>query len=193
MVCRTYAYEEVISSKSNILTGYMPQLSATGMRAEAQLLRSQHPFLRIRLRLAAILYSVFMVSIVLLMDTCVNSPSSLHEEILDSDLAEALRIIEDARSHSLAAANLYESLMQIQAKHRTRQRQQKQEQQTPQPQVPVPLQQRSDPLLLGLSPTQVARDYLDGSGPPGTFLDQMSVPNSQLAPSLDNPMYLDNL
>lgn len=87
-------------------------------RAETQLLRSRHPFVRVRLRLAAILYSIFMASIILLMDVCVHRPSSLQRELLNGDAAEALKILKDARDHSLAAAKLFESLMQIVERHR---------------------------------------------------------------------------
>jgi hypothetical protein len=87
------------------------------IRAEQQLLVSCHPFVRVRLRLAGILYSVFMASIVLLMDACVHRPSSLRCELQNGEVADALAILKDARSHSLAAANLYESLMQLIARH----------------------------------------------------------------------------
>jgi hypothetical protein len=86
--------------------------------AETQLLRSRHPFVRVRLRLAAILYSIFMASIILLMDVCVHRPGSLQRELLNGDAAEALKILKDARDHSLAAAKLFESLMQIVERHR---------------------------------------------------------------------------
>jgi hypothetical protein len=88
------------------------------IRAERQLLGSGHSFVRIRLRLAAILYSVFMASIVLLMDACVNRPISVQDEGLDDDAAEALKILEDIRSHSLAAAKLLESLLQVVSRYR---------------------------------------------------------------------------
>ncbi|KAF1993363.1 hypothetical protein P154DRAFT_381426, partial [Amniculicola lignicola CBS 123094] len=87
-------------------------------RAETQLLRSRHPFVRVRLRLAAILYSIFMASIILLMDVCVHRPASLQRELFNGDVAGALKILKDARSHSLAAAKLFESLMQVVARHR---------------------------------------------------------------------------
>jgi hypothetical protein len=91
------------------------------IRAEQQLLGSGHSFVRIRLRLAAILYSVFMASIVLLMDACVNRPHSVQDEGLDGDAAEALAILDDIRGHSLAAAKLLESLLQIVARYRAQQ------------------------------------------------------------------------
>ena len=94
------------------------------VRAEVSLLRSQHPFVRIRFRLPTILHSVFMATIVLSMDACVNRPGSIQDEMACGELADGLRIIEDAKDHSLAAANLHESLMQVFAKCRVRQHEQ---------------------------------------------------------------------
>jgi hypothetical protein len=88
------------------------------IRGESQLLRSQHSFVQIRLRFAAILYGIFMASIVLLMDACLHRPALLESEISEGDLADAFRMIRDVRGHSLAAATLYESLMQIVARYR---------------------------------------------------------------------------
>lgn len=98
------------------------------VRAEMQLKYSQNPFVLIRLRLSAILYGIFLAGIVLLMDTCMNGTGSLQNEVRHGEVAEVLLLIEDARSHSLAARNLYESLTQILNKHRS-QRQQHQHQQ----------------------------------------------------------------
>ncbi|KAM5429357.1 hypothetical protein McanMca71_002957 [Microsporum canis] len=89
------------------------------IHAEAQLERTQHPFVLIRLRLSGILYGVFMAGIVLLMDACVNAGLRRGEEA-----AEALRIIDAAKGQSLAAANLYNLLMQVLARHRAQQLQQ---------------------------------------------------------------------
>jgi hypothetical protein len=94
------------------------------IRAESQLLRSQHSFVRIRLRLAAFLYSVFMASIVLSMDACLNRATSPQRDILHGDVAEAFAILEGTRSHSLAAAKLLESLMHVVARYRIQQHQQ---------------------------------------------------------------------
>ncbi|KAI1077861.1 hypothetical protein F5B20DRAFT_550593 [Whalleya microplaca] len=107
------------------------------LRAEAQLEHSQHVFVQIRLRLSGILHGVFMAGIVLLMDACINGTTSQQDEIYRGEAAEALRIIENARSHSVAAANLYESLTQVLAKHHA------QQQQT--------IQRTSAPLQLGAS------------------------------------------
>ncbi|KAB8259871.1 hypothetical protein BDV32DRAFT_150075 [Aspergillus pseudonomiae] len=62
-----------------------------------------------------------MASIVLLMDACVNGTGSLQDEIRYGEVPEALRMLEDARSHSLATVNLLESLTQVLEKHRAQQ------------------------------------------------------------------------
>lgn len=84
------------------------------LRAEQQLLRSRHPFVQTRGRLSAILHGVFMASIVLLMDACVNGGG--HGD--GGEIAEALRIVGDAQDHSLAAQKLHEALVQVLARHR---------------------------------------------------------------------------
>jgi hypothetical protein len=103
------------------------------VRGEMQLERSQHVFARMRLRLTGILFGVFMAGIVLLMDACVNGSGAVQDEIRNGEggeAAEALRIIEDARSQSVAAANLYQSLMQMLAMFRAqKEKQQPQKQQ----------------------------------------------------------------
>jgi hypothetical protein len=88
------------------------------VRAETQLLASRHPFARAPLRPPAILYSVFVASIVLLMDACLNRPNGLQEEIKRGDLGESLAIIRGAKDYSLAAAKLYEQMMDIVGKYR---------------------------------------------------------------------------
>ncbi|EFQ99852.1 hypothetical protein MGYG_02864 [Nannizzia gypsea CBS 118893] len=95
------------------------------IHAEAQLEKTQHHFVIIRLRLSGILYGVFMAGIVLLMDACVNRPGlHLGDVCRSEEAAEALRIIDSARSQSLAAANLHNLLMQVLAKYRAQQLQQ---------------------------------------------------------------------
>lgn len=88
------------------------------IRAESQLERAQHPIVLIRLRLSAIRYGVFLACIALLMDAYINGSGSLQDEINHGDVAEALRILEGARSHSWAAQNLSDSLNQVLAKYR---------------------------------------------------------------------------
>jgi hypothetical protein len=177
------------------------------IRAERQLLRSQHPFIRVRLRLAAILYSVFMASIVLLMDVCVNRPASLQEEINDGDVAEALRIIEDAGTYSLAAAKLLESLTQILAKHRVQR----------QHSVPPALStmqldgapsigslprmatsvahthQSHDPSAFPANVSLVDDNYLSRGSGSGPFTEQGPATRNIPRPSLENNVYLDSV
>ena len=81
--------------------------------AEAQLARSGHRFFHTRLRLAGILHGIFMAGIVFCMDACLNRPSLLQHEIANGELAESLRFIKDAAPSTLAAAKLYDSLMQM--------------------------------------------------------------------------------
>ncbi|RYP81236.1 hypothetical protein DL769_002066 [Monosporascus sp. CRB-8-3] len=173
------------------------------IRAEAQLERAQHIFVPIRLRLSGVLHGVFMAAIALLMDACVNGTASQQDEICRGEAAEALRIIEDARSHSVAAANLHESLTQVLAKHRAQQ-QQRQIRRAPAPlqlgaspdtaagltniTTPHMHQRRPDPLtfVANPSPQGVARGSLDrGSSPMGAIPDQVPVPvvNSQPPPN----------
>ncbi|KAI4912032.1 hypothetical protein J4E90_006852 [Alternaria incomplexa] len=86
---------------------------------ETKLLQSRHPFARRPQRPPAGLYSIFIATIALLMDACVNRSGEVHAELQeDRDLAKGLRMIADARDDSLAAAKLYESLMQILEKYR---------------------------------------------------------------------------
>lgn len=95
------------------------------LRAEIQLMRTRHPFVETRLHLAGILYGIFVASIVLLVDAYVmGSPL---DETRRSEVNEALRIVEDAKGHSLAAANLHESLTDVLAKHRARLEQKQQQ------------------------------------------------------------------
>lgn len=93
------------------------------IRAERQLERTKHAFVQTRLRLSVILHGIFMATIVLLMDTCVYGNTAQREsvELDDDDLQDALRIVEGAKAHSLAAARLHESLMHILARSREQQ------------------------------------------------------------------------
>ena len=86
---------------------------------ETKLLQSRHPFAHRPQRPPAELYSIFVATIALLMDACLNRSGELRAELQqDNDLAKGLQIIADAREDSLAAAKLYESLMQIVGKYR---------------------------------------------------------------------------
>jgi hypothetical protein len=87
---------------------------------ETTLLQSRHPFARRPQRPPAGLYSIFIATIALLMEACLNGSNELQVELRkqDGSLATGLRMIADAREDSLAAAKLYESLMQIVARYR---------------------------------------------------------------------------
>ncbi|KAF2826049.1 hypothetical protein CC86DRAFT_383004 [Ophiobolus disseminans] len=155
------------------------------IRAESQLLQSGHPFIQIRLRLAAILYGIFMASIVLLMDACLHRPATLEQEISSGDLAEALRMIRDVKSHSLAAATLHESLMQIVARYRTQQR--------------LPAIGSPEHLETQLPPTpssgsaRPTSDYLDWGGDTGVLTGTFGNGVDQQANGLDDSIFLDQV
>lgn len=83
------------------------------VRAELQLERTQHVFSLVRLRLSGILHAVFMAGIVLLVDACTDGTGLPQTDLCRGEAAEALRIIGEARGHSLAAANLHASLRQL--------------------------------------------------------------------------------
>lgn len=184
------------------------------IRAEAQLENAQHPFVRIRLRLSGILYGVFMASIVLLIDACVNGTCSLQDEIYHGEVAEALRMVENARGYSLAAANLHESLKQVLANHRAQQQQQLQRHQTPVASIPLSLEETSAPAtaapvmntpnvhqspdLLGLAnPTHPVAREVDRASHMDTIPNQLPAASSQpaydrqLAESLEELMDMD--
>ena len=156
------------------------------IQAESQLLQSQHLFVKVRLRFAAFFYSVFMASIVLLMDTCLHRPTSLEDEISNGDLAEALGMIRDVKSHSLAAATLYESLMQIVARYRAQQHKQDNYAVAPlRSETRYPPTPSSGSALLN-------GDYLDWSST-NVFPDQSSNGSDQQATGLDDSMFLDQV
>lgn len=179
------------------------------LRAEAQLKRSQHPFMRIRQRLPALLYSVFIAGIVLFMDACLNRPDSLQDEIIDGDIADALRMIEDARAISSAAADLYERLLQTLAKRRARHQQQEVSQTSDALQhggasgtaaavptaidIRVPcVDQNSHMLATTSSPSQGACTNINMNGLAGSFPEALNAEPSQPAQTLNDMMYLDN-
>ncbi|POR31518.1 Rsm22-cox11 tandem protein 1, mitochondrial [Tolypocladium paradoxum] len=153
-----------------------------------------------------------MASVVLLMDACVNGTGLPQDEIRRGEVAEALRIVEDARSHSLAASILSESLTQVLSKHRAQKQEQKQisrvqlEGASAAAAAAAPvmntttthMHQRPDPLVLGRSPTHVIARGLDRGGPMGAIPDQLPVANcqppycDQLAQSLEEQIDLDD-
>ncbi|KAF2109037.1 hypothetical protein BDV96DRAFT_605125 [Lophiotrema nucula] len=73
--------------------------------------------LRIRCKFGGLIVGVFMASIVLLMDLCVNRSAPGHEQ-RRSEVAEAFRILEDAKNESEMTARFVDSLMHILRKHK---------------------------------------------------------------------------
>jgi hypothetical protein len=155
------------------------------IRAEAQLESSCHPFALIRLRLSGILLGVFLAGIVLLMDACVNAMRSQQEELhWDDDAAEALRIIDAAKSYSFAAANLHKSLMQVITRYRWQQLRLSQTLGKPWPVASV---QASD------SQTPVQATTVEGaSAYQNTPQDLPSTSNGQRMPSNAQTPYFDH-
>jgi hypothetical protein len=160
------------------------------IRGESQLLQSQHSFVQIRLRFAAILYGIFMAGIVLLMDACLHRPASLDSEISEGDLANALRMIRDVKSHSFAAANLHESLMQIVARYRGRQAEQVSDDMTP----ASPKRSATGPPTTPLSgfglPASNCFSWDDGTD---ILSDHYAIGAQQQAQNLDDTMFMDQV
>ncbi|EEP81635.1 predicted protein [Uncinocarpus reesii 1704] len=156
------------------------------IRAEAQLERAQHPFVLIRLRLSGMLYGVFLASIALLMDAYINGAGSLQDEIRRGDVAEALRIVEGARSHSWAAANLHESLMQVLAKYRAQQPQQRQQSQQ---QMQQHMQMEPTPRpMTGVSTASSAPAIDAATGQSAQLSDQPAISSALRGLDSGNPM-----
>jgi hypothetical protein len=71
----------------------------------------------LRYKFIGLLMSVFMASVVLLVDLCHNKSSS-SREIQRGELVDALGILEDARHESTVAANFLDSLILVLKKHK---------------------------------------------------------------------------
>ena len=71
-----------------------------------------------RYKFLGLLVQVFMTSIVLLMDLCHNKSSSPQQERQRAEIADAIRILEDARHESDTAARFLDSLMHVLRKHK---------------------------------------------------------------------------
>lgn len=157
----TYARETCLRSARQII------------RSEAQLERSGHVFALVRLRLSGILYGVFMAGIVLLVDACINERQDETTGAPGRDeAAEALRIIDSARSYSVTAANLYALLTQVLAKHRDVQQRRQQQAVPPPPPPPPPpssvqsgQQQFAASSSFGAVPRAAAAPFMNVSAP----------------------------
>lgn len=71
----------------------------------------------IRFGFSGLVVGVFMASIVLLMDLCVNKSPSQHER-QRAEVAEAFRVLENAKNESKTTAKFVDSLMHILRKHK---------------------------------------------------------------------------
>jgi hypothetical protein len=71
----------------------------------------------IRYKFLGLLISIFTASIVILMDLCQNK-SSAHQEKQRKEIADAIRIIEEARQESETAAKFLDSLLHVLRKHK---------------------------------------------------------------------------
>jgi hypothetical protein len=153
------------------------------------------------------LYGVFLASSALLMDAYINGSGSLQDKIRHSDVAETLRIVEGARSHSWAAASLHESLTQILAKYHAQQQQRQPMQEVQIPILTAGVSSATSTPVINAATTQMALsdDQLAMMPTPrgmgdeitmGPILDQMPLPISQpqyynLAQILKELMYTD--
>lgn len=80
-------------------------------------LESSGVCMAIRYKFLGLLLGVFMASIVLLMDLCHNKSSSQQEK-QRGEIADAFRILEEARYESETAAKFLDSLMHVLRKHK---------------------------------------------------------------------------
>ncbi|KAF5011483.1 hypothetical protein FDECE_2402 [Fusarium decemcellulare] len=93
------------------------EAARTIIHAEQLLDLEEVPFTYTRLRLTLVLHSVFLASIVLLLDFCLGA--NAHEkELRRRDLTEAWMILEKAREHSKPTARIQDMLRQVMKKHK---------------------------------------------------------------------------
>lgn len=84
------------------------------IQSELNLERENIPFAHTRLKLTGILYSVFMASIVLVMDMNLNArDSASQQETQREQFAHAIRMMESAARRSASAASLLQTMMAI--------------------------------------------------------------------------------
>lgn len=87
------------------------------LQIEHRLEKENHAFSITRLKLTVVLHSLFLASIVLLLDVCTTSNSS-DRAAKQQEMAEAWRIMEQAQGQSVPAARLMELLKQVMKKHK---------------------------------------------------------------------------
>jgi hypothetical protein len=81
--------------------------------AERLFQHSQHRFMRIRFHLAATLGALFIACIVLLMETCVSDHVSFEPNLEQGNMADALKFLEEAKKHSVAAQKIWQGLNRV--------------------------------------------------------------------------------
>ena len=121
-----------------------------------------------RLKLTVILHSVFLASIVLLMDLCSTSDAE-NKEATQQELTAAWRIMELAQTQSVPAARLMELLKGVMKKHK----------------VPFPVVPRQDQLLSSVDGQEGALPLTPSSG--------MNQGLSSDATSFEPPYYGQNM
>ncbi|KAF5234023.1 hypothetical protein FAUST_7802 [Fusarium austroamericanum] len=87
------------------------------IQAETQMEEEDTMFKATRLRLCLALHSVFIASIVLLLDFCLGVDADEKEQ-RRQDLAEAWNILETAKEHSRPTARIQDLLRQVMKKHK---------------------------------------------------------------------------
>ena len=86
------------------------------IRTERLLEKEDLPFVLIRLKFSGVLYCVFMATMVLLLDICLNKDAESGEE-RKAEAADACSILQEARGQSVMAVRLLDSLTSVLRKH----------------------------------------------------------------------------
>lgn len=87
------------------------------LQIEHRLEKENHAFSITRLKLTVVLHSLFLASIVLLLDLCSTSDAT-ERAAKQQEMAEAWRIMEQAQRQSVPAARLMELLKQVMKKYK---------------------------------------------------------------------------
>ncbi|KAI5457258.1 hypothetical protein BGZ63DRAFT_427979 [Mariannaea sp. PMI_226] len=146
------------------------QMAKTIIEMEHQLEREDIPFVSVRLRLTVALHSVFIASIVLLIDLCLVSDTE-DKSASREQMEQIWRILDDARNHSIPAAKLQDLLRQAMKKHK----------------VPCPLSTPRDPSSTTMETQDGALPLTPASGMNGKSSIDTPLTDSGLnIPELEN-------
>lgn len=122
------------------------------IQTEHRLEKENHAFSVTRLKMTVVLHSLFLASIVLLLDICSTTNSS-DRVAKQQEMAEAWRIMEQAQGQSVPAARLMELLKQVMKKHK----------------VSFPVVQRQDPSVTRVdAPVMTPTSGISGEMPGDT-------------------------